>query len=354
MRLSLSTKSFIWLSATVAAFCLAQVLGMMWMEAAELMQGEGTLREELSEIAVLASVSLCVFVLMSGGFWFISKRMMQPIREIAETANRISAGDRRERLASGDSAEEVRLLTTAVNRAFDRYNDMVEQLDTFAGNAAHQLRTPLASIRSVSEVCLQKERNPDEYRDCIEEVLTIVDEMTESVEKLLMIARLNPSRLRQQFESLAVNEVLAAVLEVFDVVLEEKNVTLERGEMPHLTIFGDRNLVRQAIANVFENAVQFTPEQGVVAVGLQERGGHVVLQVSDTGPGMQETMHLHAVGDGTATWNGELPAGRMGLSIVSQIMRIHEGTVEIRRRESGGTCVELLWPCSREWDSVQT
>jgi signal transduction histidine kinase len=345
MRLSLSTKWFIWLSATIATFCLAQVLGMIWMETSELMRGEGTLGEELSEIAVLASVSVCVFVLMSGGFWFISRRMMRPIRDLADTANRISEGARRERLASGDSAEEVRLLTTALNRAFDRYNDMVEQLDKFAGNAAHQLRTPLASIRSVSEVCLQKERNPSEYRECIEEVLSIVDEMTESVEKLLMIARLNPSRIRQQFAAVEVKDVLTDVLALFDVVIEEKHIALKQEDMPHLTIMGDRNLVRQAIANVVENAVQFTPPGGIVAVALLERDRHVVLQVSDTGPGMQEAMHLHAVGDRAANWNGELPAGRMGLAIVSEIMRIHNGTLHIQPCEEGGTCVELGWPC---------
>ena len=346
MKLSLSTKWFIWFSVTIAGFCLAQVLGMIWLEALELARGAGSLKEELSEIAVLASVSLCVFGLMSVGFWFISRRMIAPIREIAETADRISAGDLSERLTSGDSAEEIRSLTATLNRAFDRYNDSVKRLDKFAGNAAHQLRTPLASIRSVGEVCLQKERDPAEYRECIEDVLEIAIEMSASIEKLLTIARLNPVRVRQQFTTVFLDHVLPEVISVYDVVREEKNIRLEVSEVPHVSVMGDVNLIRQTIGNVVENAVQFTPQGGVVEVTLRQQEEGVVVQVCDTGPGMPEPAQLHGFpGNGTMP-KAELSQGRMGLAIVSEIMRIHEGKVQIRQRKGGGTCVALVWPCS--------
>lgn len=345
MKLSLSTKWFLWLSIAVAVFCVAQVLGMVWLELMELVRGEGSPKEEFSEIVVLLSVSGCVFIIMLGGFWFISKRMIRPLREMAESAHRISEGNLMERVEDSGAADEVGMLASTLNRAFDRYYEVVQRLDGFAGNAAHQMRTPLASIRSMGEVCLQRERNSGEYRQCIAEMLEATQELTGIVGKLLTIARLNPLRVRQQFTKVMLPEVLDQILAVYEVMFKEKNIALESGEIPPLSVMGDGDLIGQVIGNVVENAVQFAPEGGAISVALEEREGGVVLRVSDNGPGMSESMRLQYLGGHDRSWNDELPIGRMGLAIVFEIMRLHEGTVEIGKREGGGTCVELGWPC---------
>lgn len=346
MKLSLSVKWFLWLSLVVAIFCVGQALGMVWWEVMELMRGEGTLGEELAEIAVLLGVSACIFVLMLGGFWFVSKRMMKPIKAIAESANRISEGALSERIAGGDSPDEIGILVSVLNRAFDRYQEVVNRLDAFAGNAAHQMRTPLASIRSIGEICLQKERSSAEYRQYIGEMLESVCELTRAVEKLLMIARMNPSRVRQQFVSVDVAEILSEIMAVYEVMIEEKSIKLKLENTPGWNVKGDGNLIRQAIGNIVGNAVEFTPEGGELEINLMKKGRMAVLKVSDSGPGIPDFMCLRTSGDGNERWNGEWPAGHMGLAIVSEVMKVHSGTVEIRRREGGGTCVELGWPCS--------
>ena len=158
MKMSLSTRWFLWLSVAIAIFCIGQTLGMVWVEIREILHNEGALATELTEISVLLSISLCVFVIISGALWFISRKMVQPIRTIAESANRISSGLLQERVEGGLGSDEIGLLVSSINRAFDSYHDAVRRLDRFAGNAAHQLRTPLTSIRSLGEVCLQRNR----------------------------------------------------------------------------------------------------------------------------------------------------------------------------------------------------
>jgi len=348
MKLSLSVKWFLWLSLIVAIFCVIQIFGMIWWETMEIMRGEGSLAEELAEIAVMLGVSACVFILMLGGFWFVSKRMMKPIKAIAESANRISEGALDERIAGEDSPDEIGILVSVLNRAFNRYQEVVHRLDAFAGNAAHQMRTSLASVRSIGEVCLQKERSSAEYRQYIGEMLESVRELTRVVEKLLMIARLNPSRVRQQFELVDVTDVLSEVMAVYEVMLEEKNIKLNIEKTAGLKIKGDRNLVAQAIGNIVGNAVEFTPRDGGLEISLEKREHQAVLRVSDTGPGIPDFMCLHVSGNGDEKWNGEWPAGHMGLAIVSEVMKVHDGTVEIRRSKDGGTCVELAWSCSED------
>ena len=345
MKLSLSTKWFFWMSGVIGFFCLAQILGMVWLEVVETLNSDEPLYEELSEIFVLISVSACVFILMLGGLRFVSKRMIRPIRAIAESASRISEGDRMERIDEGAGSDEVGMLASALNQAFDRYHDVVRRLDTFAGNAAHQLRTPLASLTTVGEVCLQKERQAMEYRECIGCMLEITGELTDVVEKLLMIARLNPARLRQGFGPVDLSEVVAHVVDVCSVALQEKNIRFSRHGASRLNATGDAGLIRQAIGNVVDNAVEYTPKGGRISVTLQERDGRAVLEIRDTGPGIPENLRGVLTQKAKHPTRGDYaPGGRMGLAIVSEIMRVHEGTLEIQANEGGGTCVRLTWP----------
>jgi signal transduction histidine kinase len=343
MRLSLSARWFLWLSGTVALFATLQILLMMWLEIGEVIRGEAPLEVELPEILLLCGASASVFLLMFGVFWFVSRKMIQPVRTIAKAAQRISEGHLAERVHGEGSSDEIGMLASTLNRAFDEYHQVLQRLDRFAGNAAHQLRTPLSSIRSIGEVCLQRERDAGEYRECINEMVDASRELTDIVEKLLLIARLDPSRVRQQFADVVLSEALHEVLAFYGSVLEEKSIEVVISRFPALTVMGDRNLIGQAIGNIVTNAVQFTPEGGKLMIAIEERGNGIVLQISDTGPGMPEALRVQMGGDARVAWNGDLPTGRMGLVIVSEIMRLHEGTVRILQREGGGTCVELEW-----------
>jgi len=342
MKLSLSTKWFLWLSFIVAIFCVAQVLGMAWLEVMEVMHGEDTFNAEIGEITTLIGVSLCIFVLMLGIFRFISMQMIKPIQMISESANRISEGDLDERVKGESSKDEVGMLALTLNRAFDRYHEVVRRLDAFAGNAAHQLRTPLSTIRSIGEVCIQKERSTREYRECIEDMLEVTSELTNIVEKLLMLARMNPARLRKNFESVDVDEIITHSIDVYSLALQEKNIEFSYDGAEHLNIKGDESLISQAISNILDNAVNFTPEGGKISVLLRGEEKNAVLQICDSGVGMpQNVSDVFIREPENLLLGGELPTGRLGLAIVYEIMRIHDGEINIHQNENGGTCVSL-------------
>jgi len=316
---------------------------MVWVEVQELSNGEGPPGEEIREISVLLSISACVFVLMLAGLRFISRRMIRPIQAIADAARRIGEGDLRERIAGDFANDEVGALVVAINRAFDRYHEAVNRLERFAGRAAHQLRTPLTAVRSLGEVCLQKERTPAEYRECIAGMLDVEREIAHTLEKLLMLARLNPSRVRQGFESVDVIKVASEVLELYRPSMEEKRLKPVADMDPGPCVMGDGTLLRQALGNVLSNAVQFTPPGGAIGMTVRATEGVVVVEVSDTGPGIPPDLRARLLASMTGD-RGEMDTGSLGLALVAEIMRVHQGGVEIAERQGGGTCVRLRLP----------
>lgn len=344
MKLSLSTKSFLGMSLAVGAFCLLQTLGMIWMEFREVYQGEEGFYEEASEIAVLASVSSCVFILLAGGFWFFSRRLMAPLSDITETAHRISAGYLKERITTNESSPEINRLATTLNCAFDRHQEALDRLERFAGSAAHQLRTPLAAIQNTAEVCLLSERSESECQECISDILGITRELSGILDKLLDMARLNPSRIRNHFALVNLKDEITTVLDQFRPCFDSKGLNLNISDLQPSVVLGDRALLEEAIRNVLENAVQYTPDGGSIGVSLQTNADRIVLSIADTGPGFPDQLRkTFSRGiDQTRALEGQ--AGRFGLSLAMEILRIHEGSIEINPGPDVGSVVSLSWP----------
>lgn len=340
MKSSISTRLFLWLALAVAAFCGIQLLCMIWLDVPQLMHGE----ETPEEVALLFGIGAGIVLLLLGALWFISRRIMHPIRAIARSAQSISEGALKKRVDGEFSTVEIEAMAQTLNRAFDRYHEVVQRLDKFSGTAAHQLRTPLASIRTLGEVCLQRERTPNEYRECIEDMLDTGRELAEVVDKLLMMARLDPSRVRQGFKNVMLDDLLCQVIERFRPRLDEKQIHLVLDVQKSIEISGDEELIGQAIVNLIDNAAKFVPQGGTVSILLKKQDRMVRLKICDNGPGIPANMRRCLEREQAGQWRGEWPAGRMGLAIASDIMRIHEGKLTILDGEQGGTYIELVWP----------
>lgn len=345
--LSLSTRWFLWLSFAIALFCFGQVLAMVWLEVVEISRGDVSIQEEIAEITVLLSISACVFVLMLGGLRFILRRMIRPIRAIAESADRISRGHLRERIDIPNSSDEVGLLGSALNLAFDRYDNALERLERFAGSAAHQLRTPLAALRSMGEVNLQAERTYEESRECIASMLEVVSEMSGVVEKLLLIARLTPPHIQQHFKMVDLASCISEVLELYETAQREKLLKIDMHMAKHVAVSGDRALITQAIGNIVDNAIHFSPEASVITITLEPRDTEVMLRITNTGSKIPAAV-LETLQPLTERRRADAsPTGRLGLAIVSDIMEIHRGRMEIQSDDGTGTTVLLAWPLAQ-------
>jgi signal transduction histidine kinase len=344
MKTSLSLKWFLWLASIVALFCILQVLALLSLELREVMAGTADMVEELSEIAVLASISIGVFVLLLGVFWFVSKRMIRPLGSIAETANRISSGILHERIEGEFVNDEVGALVAAINRAFDQYGTVLKKLERFTSNAAHQLRAPLTSIRNLGEVCLQRQRPPEEYRECIGQMLEASQELSRTVDKLLLIARLDSSSIHRSFEVIDVGRVTRDTVEQYQCIIDDKTIELVQTVADGLTVQGEGTLLHQALANILDNAVRLTPPGGRITVDAHSDAGAVVLTIGDTGPGIPAHFLPYVFERFSHIPQPEHRGSGLGLAIAAEIVSLHEGSIDALSGESGGTRIRLTLP----------
>ena len=345
MRTRLTTRWFFGIVVAAGVLCALQFAVLIAVEVHEIITGSGSgLHHELSEIAGLLAAGAVVFVIMLGFFWFISRRMVRPIRKIAQTATLISSGSLDRRIEGVFVDDEIGALVSALNKAWDRYDIVLAKLRRFTSNAAHQLRTPLASIRVEGEVCLKRQRTEQEYRDAMGSILEAAAELSRTLERLLLIAKLESREVQRHFASFDLAALLEETTQEFRPASDAKGLVLTVRAQGPLTVKGDKTLLRQALANLLDNAIRFTPDHGSIDVAAKREEDSVVLTVSDTGPGVTEALqpylferfsHAPRVGDHGAG---------LGLAIVDEIARLHEGKAELVNAKSRGTCIRLVLP----------
>ncbi len=224
-----------------------------------------------------------------------------------------------------------------VGRLARTFDDMIARLDEafrrqrqFTADASHELRTPLTAIKGQTEVALQRDRDPEEYRDVLRTVNSEVDRMTRLVGSLLTMARADARQIPMNKQEVALGELVADAVEQVRPAANEKgiSITLQGPDDTHLT--ADQDLLLQLVLNLLDNAVKYTPSGGVITVSWRQDRSDAVVEVSDNGPGIAAE-HLPHVFDrfyrvDAARTRAEGGSG-LGLSICQWIAEAHGGSI---------------------------
>jgi signal transduction histidine kinase len=240
-------------------------------------------------------------------------------------------------------------LAGTLNEAFDNCQRVLERIDRFSLDAAHQLRNPLTAMRASGEVCLQKERSVGEYQEVIGGLVEDSRRLGHTVDQLLLLARLTRKDLAEVFEPLDLSPVVVDLVDSLRPAFEASDVRLElRVETGPYRIQGSPRLIEQAVANLLDNALRFTPAQGVVQVSLEKPGpGRILLSVADSGPGLSPLAAPGGTqGDSRSTTIRSKEGAGLGLLIVSNVVSAHGGTVQAKVSQWGGACFSLDLPAS--------
>lgn len=293
----------------------------------------------------LLALALLFFTSMIVG-WFIAGRVLAPIGRITGVARDIQATDLSRRIALGGPPDELRELA-------DTFDDMIERLDgAFAGQqrfiqeASHELRNPLAVMRTNLEVTLaDPDADVEELRRTAEVVEASAARMATLVDDLLVYARLGaPAR---ETGPVALAELVRDLGEEFRVVAANRSIELVEQIDAEATVEGDRLALRQAAANLLVNAVRLAPEGTRIWVATGVEPGGAWLSVTDEGPGLTDEERSHVF---ERFWQGDKQAGRaqgrsgLGLAIVEQIVREHDGTATVEPTGAGGSRFTLHLP----------
>ena len=232
--------------------------------------------------------------------------------------------------------DEIGRLVEVINALLDRLERASATERRFASDAAHELRTPLAVLRSGLEVALARDRSPEQNRAALENAHREVVTLCRIAEELLMLARLNGEAIIDR-KPIDLNELVDEVAAAVEPLAASKNIALHTDAGTAITIDGSATHLRRLVINLVDNALKFTPAGGCIEMHLGREDGRATLRVADTGPGIDPAelpmiferffRGAHANGEGSG----------LGLSLCREIARLHGGQISASNRAGGGS-----------------
>jgi heavy metal sensor kinase len=305
--------------------------------------------EALDHFALLLYISIPLLLLFAagGGYW-ISSLALAPVDRIALTARNISAQNLSSRLEVPQTRDELQRLSETLNGMLARLEAAFKKITQFTADASHELRTPVAVMRTRAELSLRKARSADEYRDVIAEVLAELEKTSGLIEQLMFLARADSGAETLHFTATNVAEVLREACHQGVALAEAKQIAFQE-QIPtgSMWIQGDATSLRRLFLILIDNAVKYTPGGGQVEVSLQRNGHYAIAEVRDTGIGISDAdlpnvFERFYRADKART--RELGGVGLGLSIGRWITEVHAGTVEVRSSPGRGSTFQIRLP----------
>ncbi len=308
--------------------------------------------ETLAVLSTLVILFLLVFpfalALAAFGGYMIAGRVLAPIRAMTETAEKITSRKLSERLPVENPRDELGRLSTVFNETLSRLERSFEQLRRFTAEASHALRTPLTALRSVGEVGLQEGDGPEFYRDLVGSMLEETDRLRGLVESLLTITRAEGGQLQTNPEPVHLGELANETVDRLRILAEEKNQKMRVEVVSDREITTDREMVRQALLNLVDNAIRYTQVDGEITVSLRDHPyGFACLEVHDNGPGISSDNLPHIFERFYRIIENHEERGQgsgLGLAIAELAIQMNGGRIEVESEVGTGTTFRIMLP----------
>jgi signal transduction histidine kinase len=289
---------------------------------------------------------LVILVGLVGGA-MLTTRALRPLRDLTHTINGIlKTGRTSERVPVRGTSDPLDALGALINLMLDRIDGLMRAMRSSLDTVAHDLRTPMTRLRGTAEMALQSSRTAEEYRDALVECVEEADRVRSLLDALMDLAEAETGAMRLQRDVIALPVLVQDAIDLYSELAEEKGLrlTLEAAaDVP--TITGDRIRIRQAIANLIDNAVKYTPSGGRVTVEIRGGEDGAEVRVIDTGPGIppEDTDRIWERlyrGDASRSQRGL----GIGLSLVRAIVAAHGGRTTVESAPGAGACFVAWLP----------
>ena len=281
-----------------------------------------------------------IFFVMAVVFvsYLISIFVVSGTNKIADTAREIiDTGDLSRRLEVGSQWDDLSNMAAVLNALLDRIEQLMQGVREVSDNIAHDLRTPLTRMRSHIET-LQKKYEHKDYQDLMEET----DHILDTFNALLRISRIESEKQRSQFTNVDLKALLEDVMAFYEPLADEKSVKLS-SDLNDASLYGDRDLLFQAYANLLDNALKFTPQNGEVSITLTQNDRSITVYINDSGPGIAENETKKIF---SRFYRGEKSRSSsgtgLGLSLVSAVITLHNGDIKAENTNSGLSSITTL------------
>ena len=283
--------------------------------------------------------------------WFIAGRALEPVNQVATTAQRISGANLSVRIPSRDSGDELDNLIQTFNQMMDRLKFNFDQMRQFSTDASHELRTPVTAIRGQLEVALFTATTIEQYRDAIVNALQDVEQLSNIIRALLLLSQAETGQLVLQRVPLELHEIIQDIADQFQIPAQEAGITLAVQIEDQAVVSADRLQMTRLITNLLSNAIKYTQPGGYALASLRySKDRHSVeFAITDTGQGIAaENLpyifeRFYKVPGNT---NPEKGLG-LGLSFVAWIVKAHDGRIDVSSALGKGSTFTVHLPAAQ-------
>jgi signal transduction histidine kinase len=291
-------------------------------------------------------VLVAVIVLSLLGGFLLSRQALRPVRSLINVLGPIiDTGSVKARVPLRGKGDEFEELGLRFNQALERIDTLVHGMQASMDNIAHDLRTPMTRLRGVAEMALESEPDVEIYREALSDCLEESEQVLRMLNMLMDISEVETGSVKLDVGSVDVFVLMNKVCELYRGVAEEKNISLRLECPQELFIPGDRDRLLQAMANLLDNALKYTPANGTVDIAVVARDEQVAVDIGDSGIGIPP-------GDLGKIWDrffrGDTSRAQrglgLGLSLVRAVILAHKGTIKVSSAPGTGTHVSIILP----------
>jgi len=306
-------------------------------------------QKSLQNLLVTLGIIYVVLVIPTiiGGF-LLAKGAISPLREITDKLKRVTSENLTERVNKPNTGDEIEELAETFNTMLGRISEAFDRERTLIGDLAHELKTPLATLRSGVEISLTKNRTVSEYKNTLSETLIDINNISSTLKNILDLAWTRSDNARGKAEKINLSKMFKELKEILEKLTLTKNIKIITNIESDIKILGQEEKLMRAFLNVIDNAVKFTPANGMITLSLKKLAASAIFSIKDTGIGISKkdlpnVFNRFYRGTGTEKTLGS----GLGLSIAQALVNAHRGTIDIKSKPGNGTSVTIELPLAK-------
>jgi len=304
-------------------------------------------REFLSYFrSVFLKIVLPLLLLGFIGGGFLTFRAMRPVRQLIQAVRKIlETGDTSSRVPARSGRGELDELVSLFNRMLDKNDSLIRAMHESLDNVAHDLRTPMTRLRGTAELALQHHQDSGPLQEALADCMEESDRVLTMLNTLMDVAEAETGAMRLDKTDVSVPEIVHSVVDLYEIIAEDRQMTIHTRLPDELLIHADRNRIQQITANLLDNAVKYSRPGGSIQISAHEDGPFAVIAVTDQGIGIAP-QEINQIWD--RLYRGDRSRSErglgLGLSLVRAIVEAHGGKVRVESRLEAGSTFFVMLP----------
>ncbi len=304
-------------------------------------------RKNLAHFRNYILIALPIMLILGTlGGWMLARRSLAPIGYIVSKTRSITSKNLGERLMVRGTDDEMDDLIRTINEMIARLESSFKGMAEFTADVSHELKTPICAMRGEAEVLLLKDRNAEEYQEGLIHFVEQFDHLNQMINDLISLSKFDTTQAELKMAPLRLDLLVSDLCNLFQVLAEQKNITLETGTMEEVAVIGDKVRLQQLFTNLIDNAIKYT-SKGSIQVTVEENKDSAVVKIKDTGIGIspEERKRIferfYRIDKSRSKETGGVG---LGLSIAEWIAHAHRGRIEVDSELDRGSTFAVYLP----------